>query len=352
MTSFTNNRLLREPIPMHIVNLIAKINEYKGREQLYHEQSPDILAALRQVAVVESTESSTRIEGVNVPERQVKAIVLDRVLPQNRSEGEVAGYRDVLEQIHAANQHIPVTPNTILQLHRDLYVYVAAEGGKWKPADNTIDDVMPDGSRRVRFRPVPAFRTPQAVEELCADLHRHESAEDVTPVLLAASFVLDFLCIHPFRDGNGRMSRLLTLLLLYQRGYEVGRYISLERLIEQTKESYYDALALSSDGWHEGAHQLIPWWEYMLGILIAAYREFETRVGNVEAGRGVKAQHVRRTASNMVGDFSITELSRLCPHVSRDTIRSVLEQMRSEGIVECLGRGRSARWRKRPDAVA
>jgi len=170
--------------------------------------------------------------------------------------------------------------------------------------------------------------------------------DDVDPLLLGATFIFDFLCIHPFRDGNGRMSRLLALLLLYVHGYEVGRYISIERIIEKSKDSYYEALADSSIGWHEGIHNLLPWWEYYLGTILAAYKEFENRVGAVETGRGAKSAMVRSTVTKMIGGFSITELMRLCPSVSRDMVRTVLEKMREEGLVECVGSGRSAVWRK------
>ncbi|MDO8588974.1 MAG: Fic family protein [Armatimonadota bacterium] len=345
MMSFRAGKL-SEPVPMSIVNLVAEVNEFKGRQQLYAEQSPQVLKALQQVAMVQSTESSNRIEGIEVSERKLKLIMQDKVAPQDRPEGEVAGYRDVLSLIHASNSHIGITPNTILQLHRDLFKYIPSEGGRWKHVDNTIDDVLPNGSHIVRFRTVPAVATPQAMDELCASYKQYSDSETTPHLLLAATFGFDFLCIHPFRDGNGRMARLLTLLLLYQGGYEVGRYISLERVIENSRESYYESLAKSSEGWREGEHTLLPWWEYFLGVLIAACRDFETRVGMVENTWGAKSELVRRMAERQVGDFSLTELMRSCPSVSRDTVRSVLEQMRTEGAVECLGRGRSARWRR------
>ncbi|OFX13714.1 MAG: cell filamentation protein Fic [Armatimonadetes bacterium RBG_16_58_9] len=346
MMSFRDNRIAREPVPMHTLRLVGKINQYKGMQQPYHQQAPQILESLRQVAVVQSTESSNRIEGIEVPASKLNALMADKAAPRNRPEGEIAGYRDVLATIHASHPHIPVTPNTILQLHRDLYKFVPSEGGAWKSVDNTIDDMLPDGTHRVRFQPVSAVGTPSAVEELCSSLGRHSSADDVDPLLLGATFVFDFLCIHPFRDGNGRMSRLLALLLLYAHGYEVGRYISIERIIEESKESYYEALAKSSGGWHEGTHTLLPWWDYHLGTILAAYGEFESRAGLIGTGRGRKTEMVRGTVERMVGAFSISELMALCPSVSRDMIRTVLEKMRDDGLVECIGSGRSATWRK------
>lgn len=331
---------------MNIAQLVGKINEYKGMQQLFRQQSPQVLESLSEVAAVQSTESSNRIEGIEVPTGKLSALMADRAAPQNRPEGEIAGYRDVLATIHASHEHIPVTPNTILQFHRDLFRYVPSEGGRWKSVDNTIDDVLPDGTHSVRFRPVGAVATPRAVEELCSHLKQHRQDEDVDPLLLGGAFVFDFLCIHPFRDGNGRLSRLLALLLLYSGGYEVGRYISLERIIEKSKESYYGALAMSSEGWHDAKHSLLPWWEYHLGVILSAYREFERRVGVVQNGRGAKSAMVRESVANMVGDFSVTELMELCPTVSRDMVRTVLERMRDEGVVQCNGTGRSARWQK------
>ena len=344
--SLRDNRLVREPIPMSIVRLVGRVDEFKGRQQLYFQQSPQILESLRRVAIIQSTESSNRIEGIEIPHRQLRAIVEENLSPSNRSQGEVAGYRDVLATIHASYPHIPVTPNVILQLHRDLHKYVATEGGKWKIADNTIDQIMPDGTHVVRFSPVSVALTPQAMDELCSARQQYDDAQDVASLLLTASFVLDFLCIHPFLDGNGRIARLLTLLLLYQSGYEVGRFISLERVIEDSRDSYYDALYESSQGWHEGKHSLLPWWEYFLGVMVAAYDEFESRVGKVSAGRGAKSGLVRQMVERTIGDFSISELLNICPGVSRPLVRQVLKQMRSEGLIVCTGLGVQARWRK------
>lgn len=343
--SFRANKL-QEPIPMSIVRLIAQVEEYKGRQQLYTQQSPQVLEALRHVAMIQSTESSNRIEGITVSAKKLEELIADKVTPANRSEGEVAGYRDVLATIHASFSHIPVSPNTILQFHRDLYKFVASEGGHWKQSDNAIEEVHLDGTRFVRFVPVSAVLTPIAMEELCENLKRYTQAQDSVSLLFIATFILDFLCIHPFRDGNGRMGRLLTLLLLYQDGYVVGRYISLERIIEESKESYYDTLAFSSREWHEGKHTLYPWWEYFIGIMLAAYREFENRVGMISTGRGAKTVLVRQMVERFVGDFTIAELMKICPAVSRDMIRTVVEQMRNEGKIECLGPGRSARWHR------
>jgi Fic family protein len=220
------------------------------------------------------------------------------------------------------------------------------DAGQWKARDNEIIEVLPDGQRVVRFRPVPARETPAAIEQLCLG-YRHATGQDLLPPLLAvANFIFDFLCIHPFRDGNGRVSRLLTLLLLYHHGFHVGRYVSPERLIEDSKESYYDALKRSSEGWHEGQHDPVPWWSYYLGILRSAYREFEERVGAVRAPRGAKTETVRRAILAFPGEFAISDVERACPGVSRDMIRLVLRALQGEKRIVCLGRGRSARWRR------
>lgn len=351
MMSFRGGRLQREAIPMSVARLVDRIGECKGKQQLFAQQSPQLLESLRQCAIVQSTESSNRIEGIVVPSRKLHELMDEKVAPANRSEGEVAGYRDVLSTIHANYKEIEPTPNIISQLHRDLYRYVPSEGGHWKSVDNTIDDVLSDGTHVVRFHPVPAVATPLAMQELCDALKRHTQAEDVVPLLLVGTFVLDFLCIHPFRDGNGRMARLLALLLLYQHGYEVGRYISLERVIEESRDSYYETLKLSSEHWHEGKHNLVPWWEYFLGTIYAAYEDFERRVGVMSTGRGVKSALVRQMVGRMGGEFTLTELAQRFPNISRETVRNVLENMKAQGEVECLKTGRSSRWRRRVEKV-
>ena len=346
MMSFRDPNILCSSLPINIVRLISSIDEYRGKQQLYIRQSPQALKTLQQVAMVQSTESSNRIEGITVPTGKIQEIMADKVQPSNRSEGEVAGYRDILAIIHSSYEGIRVTPNVILQLHRDLYSYIPSEGGIWKPFDNTIDDVQPDGTHTVRFRPVSAIDTPGAMDELCRCLDRTLESEECIPLLAIAAFILDFLCIHPFRDGNGRMSRLLSLLLLYRSGYEVGRYISLERIVEQTKETYYESLAISGDRWHEGRHNILPWCEYFLGFVLSAYREFESRVGMIATERGSKSRLIRSTVLHLLGDFSVSDIMQKCPSVSKDLVRSVLDTMKQDGDVICLGTGRSARWRR------
>jgi Fic family protein len=269
-----------------------------------------------------------------------------KTTPSNRSEEEIAGYRDVLATIHASHEHVKVRPGVILQFHRDLYKFSAGGGGQWKQVDNEIADVHPDGTRTTRFRCVPAVLTADWIERLCVEFNRLWQQEAVEPLLLVPAFILDFLCIHPFRDGNGRMARLLTLLLLYQAGYEVGRYVSLERIIEESKESYYGALRASSQRWHEGQHDITPWRDYFLGTLVAAYRELERRTELVTAAPGAKQAMVRDTVLHLLGEFTSKDLETACPSVSREMIRHVLREMQSEGKVERVGERRGSRWRR------
>lgn len=260
MRSFEPGFLTRQPINQPLVQTIRLLGEYKGRQELFSRQSPQVLRTLREAAVIESTEASNRIEGVVAPRDRVRALVAGRAQPANRSEQEIAGYRDVLNTIHAHHAAMDLTPNLVLQLHRDLFQFAPGGGGRWKPADNRITEHRADGTMVVRFTPVAAHAVPDAMARLTGGFSQAIGTGDVEPLLLVPACVLDFLCIHPFADGNGRLARLLTLLLLYRAGYEVGRYVSLEGLVERTKESYYDTLFASSQGWHEGVHSLVPWW--------------------------------------------------------------------------------------------
>jgi Fic family protein len=307
-----------------------------------------VLENLRQVAIIESAESSNRLEGVTLPRTANEVLVRrnEEPKPDNRSEGEIAGYRNVLQLIHDRHDYMPLTPNLVLQLHRDFFRFVdSSNAGNWKLTDNMITETRPNGSRFVRFAPTPAWRTPDAMEELHR-LFAEAGDSEVDPVILVALYVLDFLCIHPFLDGNGRMVRLLTVLLLYREEYEVARYISLERLIEQTKESYYDTLYRASQGWHTSAHDPMPWVAYFLGIVRAAYDEFVRDVGELRDGRGMKTQLVIQALSQMIGDFSVSELHQRCPSVGWDMLRHVLRSERDAGRLKAIGRGRGARWRR------
>jgi Fic family protein len=347
MKSFEPGFLERQPITHNLLRTVRLLGEFKGKEDLFKEQFPQALETLRQVAIVQSTESSSRIEGVTAPAKRIQALVAEKTTPRNRSEQEIAGYRDALNTIHANQARMPVTTGVVLQLHRDLFRYADTPGGRWKPADNQIVEIGPDGTRRVRFQPVPAFLTSEYMEALHARFRDEWQAGEIDKLLLIPAYVLDFLCIHPFSDGNGRIARLLTLLLLYHAGFDVGRYVSLEKIIEQSKESYYDSLYQSSQGWHEGRHALLPWTEYLLGVLIAAYREFEARVGTLTVARGAKTQLILEAVRRLPDGFRMVDLERQCPNVSRDMIRVVLDRLKKDGAVWREGAGAGAVWRKR-----
>jgi len=328
-----------------ISGLLSAIHECKGRQQLYLQAKPDVLETLCEVAKIQSTEASNKIEGIFTSASRLKALVEKKTLPRNRNEQEIAGYRDVLATVHENHDYLPVTPGAILQLHRDLCAFLAQGiGGHWKNSDNVIAETAADGSPVVRFRPVPAFQTPEAMEALCAAHKRALDAATHAPLLLMPMFVLDFLCIHPFNDGNGRMSRLLTLLLLYKAGFIVGKYISLEMLIEKTKVSYYDALQSSSAGWHEGTNDYKPFVQYTLGVLLKAYREFETRVEDVFITRTKKSDRIRMVFDKKAGKVSKQDILDSCPDISQAMVEKTLHSLLASGAICKIGTGRNTTY--------
>lgn len=329
---------------------LSDLGEYRGKQELYTRQSPQRLKALREHALIESAVSSNRIEGVSVePSRVRDVLVSPRPLFRDRDEEEVRGYRDAITWIHQDAGVIPVSEETIRRLHAMARGEIW-DAGKYKDKDGDIIERYPDGGERIRFRPVPAHQAPAAMAILVADWQRCLDERWVPPLIALAAFNLDFLCIHPFRDGNGRVSRLLWLMQSYLLGYEVGRYISLERVIEQNKERYYETLEQSSQGWHEGRHDPWPYINYVLSILKIAYREFAERVGDVKASRGTKRDQVLLGIDRLMGSpggFTITQLEQICPGVSRDTVRRVLREQQTAGAVACQGRGPGASWAKK-----
>jgi Fic family protein len=344
MNSFRGDRLKNLTIPTSTAWLLADIAESKGRQDLYTRQSPQVLKALRETALVESVESSNRIEGVTVERDRLRPLVLGNARPRDRSEQEIQGYRNALNLIHTGWQDLPITPDTLRRLHLTVQEGVG-DAGEWKMVENDIIEFRSGSAPVVRFRPVPASEAPAAVNELCLS-YDHVINQQITPPLIAlACLVLDFLCIHPFRDGNGRVSRLLTLLGAYQHGYEVGRYISIERLVEQSKEDYYEVLRLSSEGWHEQRHDLTPWLNYFLTVLRRAYREFEQRVGQTTSPRGAKTEMVLKAIREQAGEFRLGDIERACPGVGREWIRALLVELRKAGQARLKGRGPGARWR-------
>lgn len=346
--SFENGVLAGQALNQGLLQSVRLVGEYRGKEALFKQQSPQVLQALRENAVVQSTESSNRIEGVVAPKQRIRDLVANRTQPANRPEQEIAGYRDVLSAIHTNFADMQLTSNLVLQLHRDLFQFVPGGGGRWKAAENDITEMRADGTTIVRFKPLAPHLTPDAMARLHDAYRTALDRGAIDPLLLIPTYVLDFLCIHPFADGNGRMARLLSLLLLYQAGYELGRYISLEGAIEETKEGYYDSLHTSSQGWHEGRHSLVPWWEYFVGVmLVKAYREFEDRVGVTSARRGAKRDMVRDAVNRLPSRFRYADLERALPAISRPTIARALRELRVEGAVRCIKPGRDAAWEKR-----
>lgn len=326
------------------VATLRSLGEHRGRQQLHAVQSPEVLKGLRKIAVVESTESSNRLEGVVIAHARLKSLVIRNATPKSRTEQEIAGYRDALALTHESAAHMPFSEGVVRQLHATLYRYMPQAGGHWKAVNNDIIERHPDGTSRLRFQPVAAHLTPIAMVELTRNYATALDQHLADPLVLVPLAMLDFLCIHPFPDGNGRMSRLLTLLLLYHFDYAVGRYISLERIFEETKEGYYETLESSSQGWHRGEHDVKPWLDYFWGVLLRAYRQFEERVGSVDRERGNKGDRVRAEVLRRSQPFSISEIGEACPDVSRDMVRLVLRTMKSEGLIEPTGKGRGAKW--------
>jgi Fic family protein len=308
---------------------------------LFIEAKADSLAELLEIAKIQSTEASNRIEGIITTEERLKKIVREKTMPQTRSEREIAGYRDVLTTIHENYDYIPPRPGMILQLHRDLYKFSdKAIGGSYKNADNVIAEEHADGTKTVRFQPVPAWETAEAMNSLCETFNDAINSQEMDALLLIPMFVLDFLCIHPFNDGNGRMSRLLTLLLLYRSGYIVGKYISIEKLISDSKENYYETLQQSSYGWHEGENDYAPFVRYMLGVIVAAYKDFSARVellGNKEFS---KPDRVREVIKTTVGKITKAEIMAKCPDISQITVQRTLNDLLKSDEIIKIGGGR------------
>lgn len=328
------------------MNMMQRVAEFKGKQQLFFQQSPEILTAMKNVAMIQSTESSNRIEKIIVTNKRLTEIVNERAEPMDRSESEIAGYRDVLKIIHESYEHMPITTNVILQMHSYLLRYATGNGGKYKISDNDITEELPTGETIIRFKPVSAFGTKDAMQDLVNGFRKRKEEGIYPELLLIAIFILDFLSIHPFSDGNGRMARLITLLLLYQAGYEVGRYVSLEKCVEDTKDQYYTTLQKSSVGWHEEMNDVRPWVEYFLTMLIEAQERFEQRMGDLDRGRGWKSRQVEAVIQQLMGHFSVSDLVDRCPGITGPTIRQVLARMSKKGTIVAVSMGRNARWRK------
>ncbi len=323
---------------------LADLGQAVGKQELFTKQSPQKLKVLREHALIESAVSSNRIEGVEVDQARVGTIVFGKALLRDRDEEEVRGYRQALDLIHTSGADLPVSEETIRRLHA-LSRGGIGDAGEYKQSENDIIEVFADGRREIRFRTVRAADVLGSMAELVERWRNVLAHRTVQPLIALGAFNLDFLCIHPFRDGNGRISRLLFLLLCYHLGFEVGRYISLERLIEQNKERYHETLKLSSQGWHEGQHNPWPYVNFLLYTLLDASREFEQRVGDTASPKGAKTELVFQAVRAQPGEFRLVDIERACPGVGRDWIHALLADLKRKGEVACQGRGPAARWR-------
>jgi Fic family protein len=343
MLTLNPNTLANLTIPVGTGWLLGACMEARGKQDLWIRQKPEVLEVLREQAIIQSVESSNRIEGITVAANRLRPLLIARARPRDRSEEELAGYRAALDRIFSRKKQVAITPDVIRRLHALAQGGSSGDAGEWKKRDNEIIEILPNGERSIRFVAVSAKKTPSAMEMLCRRYRVANDEERVPPLLVVATFILDLLCIHPFRDGNGRVSRLTTSLLLQSQGFQVARYISLERHIEESKEEYYRVLKLCSQGWHEGNNEILPWWNYFLGILRNAYKEFGQKVESVDA-RPAKSDLTRHTVLSQIEPFTLADIAGQFPAASPQLIKKVLAQMKKAGQVRLVGRGRGARW--------
>ena len=348
MHTFDYKETPKQLLTPEIVNMLSALHEFRGKQELYIEAESDVLTALLDIAKIQSTKASNKIEGIYTSDERLEALVMENAEPRNRSEEEIAGYREVLATVHDSYEYIPIRPNNILQLHRDLYSFSSSDtGGRFKNTDNVIAESDKDGQQRVRFMPVPAFQTSEAMENLCNEFNNAIERAEYDPLLLIPMFILDFLCIHPFNDGNGRMSRLLTLLLLYRSGYIVGKYVSMEMLIEKTKETYYEALQNSSIEWHNGQSDYASFVRYYLGVVLKGYNEFQDRIGHLKCRKLSKADRVKAVFEKRLGVVKKSDIATLCPDISETTIERTLKELLEAGFIEKVGKGRATGYAKK-----
>lgn len=346
MRNFDYLKLKNLFLSSDILKTIEKIHEYKGKQELYLENHRDILNKMANIAKIQSTKSSNAIEGIYTKESRLVSLMKNKTEPKNRDEEEIAGYRRVLDIIHESFEHIDLNKNNILAFHNQLYFYSETNNkGKFKISDNTIVEIDAFGNKKVRFQPVSSFETENYFNEM---ISAYEVAvkENVQPLILIFALIHDFLCIHPFDDGNGRMSRLLTLLLLYKSGYLVGRYISIEMLIEETKETYYEVLQNSSENWHSGDNNPLPFIKYMLGILIKAYRDCEDRFNLIRKGKLTSAEKVFSFIQNSLKPLSKKEITHFCLDISTRTIERALKELQDNQKIKQVGSSRATKYIK------
>ena len=341
MRDFNYSLLKEKKWDSEILGYIAAIYKEAGKQEMSLKQRPEELEKLVEIAKIQSTEASNAIEGIVTTDTRIKQLVEEKTAPRNRDEQEIAGYRDVLGIIHESFEAIPLTQNYILQLHKILYSHMNnSAAGKTKAVQNYISASYVDGHTEILFTPLDPFETPKALDRLCEEYNRVIGNGEVEPLIAIPVFIHDFLCIHPFNDGNGRMSRLLTTLLLYRSGFYIGKYISLEAKIAEHKDIYYDALFASQDSWHEGNNDPVPFIKYFLSILIAAYRDFEDRFAIVEEKKPA-LEKVRLAAQNKIGKFTKQDIHELCPSLSISSIEGALRKLVESGELKREGNGKS-----------
>ena len=341
MRDFNYSKIKEQKWDSEVLSLIAAIYKYAGKQELYLKQRPDELEKLVEIAKIQSTESSNAIEGIVTTNTRIKQLVEESTTPKNRDEEEIAGYRDVLNIIHESFDAIPITKNYILQLHKILYSHMNNPiAGQTKTVQNYISATYPDGHTEMFFTPMAPFEIPEALEKICEEYNRVIGNLEVEPLIAIPVFIHDFLCIHPFNDGNGRMSRLLTTLLLYRSGFYVGKYISLEAKIAKNKDLYYEALGKAQKGWHEGEEDVVPFIKYLLGTILAAYKDFEDRFEII--GEKLPAlEMVRKATKNKIGKFSKQDIRELCPSLSISSIEGSLRTLVKEGELMRGGSGKA-----------
>ncbi len=341
MRTFNYSKIKEQKWDSEILGYIAAIYREVGKQEQYLKQRPEELEKLVEIAKIQSTEASNAIEGIVTTNTRIRQLVEEKTTPKNRDEQEIAGYRDVLNAIHDSFDVIPISRNYILQLHKIMYSHMNNPlAGQTKNIQNYISATYPDGHTETLFTPLSPFETPEALDKICEEYNRVIGNFEVEPLIAIPIFIHDFLCIHPFNDGNGRMSRLLTTLLLYRNGFYVGKYISLEAKIAKTKDLYYDALARSQDGWHEGCEDAVPFIKYLLSIILAAYKDFEDRFSIVET-KLPAVEMVRKATQNKIGTFTKQDIRELCPSLSISSIEGSLRKLVKEGDLKREGSGKA-----------
>lgn len=341
MRTFHYSLIKEQKWDSDILGYIAAIYKYAGKQELYLKQKPDELEKLVEIAKIQSTEASNAIEGIVTTNTRIRQLVQEKTAPRNRNEQEIAGYRDVLNIIHGSFDAIPITKNYILQLHKILYSHMNNPiAGQTKTVQNYISATYPDGHTEILFTPLAPYETPEALEKICEEYNRVIGNFEIEPLIAIPIFIHDFLCIHPFNDGNGRMSRLLTTLLLYRSGFYVGKYISLEAKIAKDKDLYYEALRKSQNGWHEGTEDVVPFIKYLLGTILAAYKDFEDRFAIVEE-KLPSIDMVRKAVQNKIGKFTKQDIRELCPALSVSSIEGALRKLVKTGELKREGVGKS-----------